>query len=55
MAELAVNKLIKIILGLVVVVAVIVGLYFAFKNQVIDFFKNLPIGEPAEIIMGLLR
>jgi hypothetical protein len=41
MAELAVNKLIKIILGIVVVGVVIVGLYFFFKNNVLDFFKNL--------------
>ena len=41
MAELTINKLIKIIIGLFVVVAVVGGLYLAFKNTVIDFFKNI--------------
>jgi len=41
MAELTISTLIKIILGLIVVVAVVLGLYFIFKNQIIDFFKNL--------------
>ena len=41
MAELETGTLIKIILGLIVVVAVVFGLYFIFKNQIIDFFKNI--------------
>ena len=41
MAELTVSTLIKIILGLMVVVAVVFGVYLIFKNQIIDFFKNL--------------
>jgi len=41
MAELTINTLIKIILGVVVVVIVVWGLVFAFKNYVIDFFKNI--------------
>ncbi len=41
MAEIAINKLIKIILGIIVVAVVVTGVYFVFKGQVIDFFKNL--------------
>lgn len=41
MANLTIEKLIKIIIGLVVVVAVVIGLSMAFKENVIDFFKNL--------------
>ncbi|MDP2672239.1 MAG: hypothetical protein Q8O84_00305 [Nanoarchaeota archaeon] len=41
MAELEIGTLIKIIIGLIVVVAVIFGLYLVFKNQVIGFFKNI--------------
>lgn len=41
MAELEIGTLIKIILGIIVVVAVVGGLYLVFKNQVIDFFKNI--------------
>jgi len=56
MSELTTGQLIKLILGVVVVVAVIVGLYFAFKNNIIDFFENLPGGdETAKVVLGLLR
>ena len=56
MSELITGQLIKIILGVLVVVAVIVGLYFAFKNQIIDFFENLPGGdESVKLILGLVK
>ena len=56
MSELTTGQLIKIILGVVVVVAVIAGLYFAFKNNIIDFFENLPGGNgTGGIIFGVLR
>lgn len=41
MAELTVSTLIKIILGIIVVVAVVGGLYLIFKNQIIESFKNI--------------
>ncbi len=41
MAELETGTLIKIILGIIVVAAVVTGLSLIFKNQVIDFFKNI--------------
>lgn len=50
--ELTIGQLIKIILGILVVVAVITGLGFFFKDYVLDFFKNLPSGE---LILGLLK
>lgn len=40
MSELTIDQLIKIILGVLVVVAVLILLYLFFKNQVIDFFKG---------------
>jgi hypothetical protein len=43
--ELTINNLIKIIIGILVFVAVVVGLYIFFKDYVIDFFKNLPSGN----------
>lgn len=55
MANLTIEQLIKIILGIFVVVAVVTGLYFAFKNNIIDFFKNLPGGEPEQIVLSLLK
>ena len=42
MAELAISQLIKIILGVLVIVSVIIGISLIFKNQILDFFKNLP-------------
>lgn len=51
--ELAMNQLVKIILGVVVIVVVIGALYIAFKNHIIDFFKNLPGNESAKFILGL--
>jgi len=41
MSELTIDQLIKIIIGVVVVVVVIFGIYMIFKNNIIDFFKNL--------------
>lgn len=39
--ELAISNLIKIILGIVVFVIVVVGVYFFFKERIIDFFSNV--------------
>jgi len=47
--ELTIEQLIKIILGVFVAVAVIVGLGFFFKENVLDFFSNLP-----EVFLSLL-
>ncbi len=55
MAELQTSQLIKIILGIIVVVAVIAGLYFVFKEKAIGFFKDLPVGEPTQLFGSLLR
>lgn len=41
MAGLTIQKLIKIIIGVFVVAAVVTALYFAFENQVFDFFRNV--------------
>ena len=48
--ELTISQLIKIILGIIVVVAVVVGIGLFFKDKVIDFFNNLPGG----IILSLI-
>ena len=54
MAELAIGQLIKIILGILVVVVVVIGLGFFFKDTVIDFFKNFA-GGPIELVLSLLK
>jgi hypothetical protein len=50
MSELTTEQLIKIILGILVVVAVLIGLYLFFKDRVIAFFKGLSIGSTAGIL-----
>lgn len=45
MAELTVSQLIKLILGILVVVAVVAGMGLIFKDKILDFFQGLPTGE----------
>ncbi len=50
MTELTTEQLIKIIIGALVFVAVVIGVYLFFRFRVIDFFKGYsdeeqPIGE----------
>jgi hypothetical protein len=52
--ELAIGQLIKIIIGVLVVVAVIVGIGIIFKEQVIDFFRGLSVGNLSEVSGALL-
>ena len=49
-----IEELIKIILGILVFIAVVVGVYFFFKNYVIFFFENMFGGEPAQFVLGLI-
>jgi hypothetical protein len=53
--ELTIGNLIKIIIGVLVFVVVVVGIYFFFKDYVIDFFKNIGGNQTAEIIIGLIK
>lgn len=53
MAELTINQLIKVLIGVFVIVVVAVGLYFFFKNYIMSFFKNLP--GTGEVVLSLLR
>jgi hypothetical protein len=55
MAELQINQLIKIIIGVLVVVVVVGGLYLFFRNYVIDFFRNVFGGEVTESFLVLLK
>jgi hypothetical protein len=51
---ISIEQLIKIILGILVFVAVILGVYLFFKNYVIDFFRNLGGNETAKFVYTLL-
>ncbi|MCK5624542.1 hypothetical protein KAI04_01750 [Candidatus Pacearchaeota archaeon] len=44
MAELTINQLIKLILGILVVAAVVWGVYYVFKNNVAVFIENVGSG-----------
>jgi hypothetical protein len=53
--ELTFNNLIKIIIGILVFVVVVSGLYIFFKDYVIDFFKNLPSGKVIGAFLNTLK
>lgn len=55
MAELTINQLIKLIIGILVIVAVVWGVYYVFHNQVFDFIKNIGSGgNTTTLILTLL-
>ncbi len=53
--ELTIENLIKIIIGVLVFVVVVLGIYFFFKDYVIDFFKNLGGKKTVEIVLALIK
>lgn len=56
MAELTINQLIKLIMGILVIVAVVWGVYYVFQNYVADFIKNLGPGTnpPINLFLTLI-
>lgn len=52
---LSIEQLIKIILGTLVFVAVVIGIYLFFKNYVIDFFKNLGGNSVSNSILFVIK
>ena len=55
MSELTTGQLIKIILGVLVVVAVALGLYIFFKDKIIDFFKGLSVGNVTGMFISIIK
>ena len=51
MAELTVSQLIKLILGILVFVAVVIGVYFVFKEKVFGFFESVNVPEFWKILL----
>lgn len=45
MSELNINELIKIIIGAIVVVAVIIGAYFIFKDKILGVFSGISVDD----------
>jgi hypothetical protein len=52
---IAIDKLVLLILGAIVFVALIIGAYLFFKDQVIDFFKGFSTGKPAGMFLTLIK
>ena len=52
---LEIEQLIKLIIGIVVVVAVIFFVYTFFKDKVIDFFKGLSPDEVTKLILFSIK
>jgi len=53
--ELTIENLIKIIIGILVFVVVVLGVYFAFKNNILDFFKNLGGNETGNTLLTIIK
>ena len=54
MPELTTSQLIKIILGVFLVVVVIAGIFFFFRDKVMNFIKSLG-GGPSELFLVLVK
>ncbi len=50
--ELTIGNLIKIIIGLIVIVAVIYGVYRVFQGSIFDFFGG--VGNTSKVFLSLL-
>ena len=46
MSELTTEQIIKLIIGVLVIVAVIGGLYLFFKERILEFFNGIIPGTP---------
>lgn len=53
MAELTINQLIKLIMGILVIVAVVWAVYSVFQNHLADFIKNIGSGTNTTINLFL--
>jgi len=54
MSELSINESVRWILGILGMVAIMVGLGFIFKDKLITFFQNLP-GSAPTIFLNLIK
>lgn len=54
MGELTISQIVKTILAIFVIVLVVVGIGFIFKNYYIDFIRGLPLGNVSKFFLGLL-
>ena len=52
--ELTIENIIKMVIGVLVFVLVVFGIYFFFKENVIGFFDNLVPDKEAGVIIASL-
>lgn len=52
--ELTIGQLIKIIIGVLVFVVVVIGVYFFFKTYVFGFFQSNQGNETARVLLALV-
>ncbi len=50
-----IEQLIKIILGVLVVIAVAAGLYLLFKEKIIEFFKGISVGSQPAVFLSFIK
>lgn len=55
MAELTIEQLIKMIIGVVVIVAVVIGVYLIFKNNIFDFFNDIFPTNSSKLFLYLIK
>ena len=54
--ELTIENIIKMVIGVLVFVLVVFGIYFFFKENVIDFFDNLvPDKEATGLVLAIVK
>ncbi len=53
--ELSIGTLIKIILALVVIVAVIYGVFKIIDGSLLDIFRNIGVGNSSKFFLSLIK
>jgi hypothetical protein len=55
MSELTINQLVKIIVGIFVFISVVLGVYFIFKDKILNFFETLPTGNSTKFFLSFFK
>ena len=52
---MTIEQLIKLLLGMLVFVAVVTGVYLVFKDNILDFFANIVGNKTGESFLALIE
>ncbi len=55
MAELTIEQIVKIGIAVLVLVAVVAGVYLGFRNYIFPYFKDLGPGNAAGVVLLFFR